>query len=193
MAETTTTQALKTKEYETIYVLRGDVDADTADKVQARVAEVISREAGKMTKVEAWGRRKLAYPVAKQKKGVYVFVKYVGQGGLVAEVERNLKLQDSVLKFQTVQTHHDVDVSGLQIDPEEVKMARLELPVEEEEKESRERALGLLDTGESAPRSRSFDRDDRGEDEFADAEENPASDKEAAAPASTTETEGKGE
>lgn len=157
MADPTTHQALKTKEYETIYILRGDVDADTAEKVQQRVGEVVARESGKLTKVEAWGRRKLAYPVAKQKKGVYVFVKYVGQGGLVQEVERNLKLQDSVLKFQTVQTHHDMK-GDVTVDPEEVKMARLELPVEEEEKESRERSLGLLDVSDG-PRSRSYDRD----------------------------------
>ncbi|MEO9141580.1 MAG: 30S ribosomal protein S6, partial [Polyangiaceae bacterium] len=131
MAEVTMTQKLKSKEYETIYVLRGDVDADTAEKVQQRVSEVITRESGKMTKVEAWGRRKLAYPVAKQKKGVYVFVKYVGQGGLVAELERNLKLQDAVLKYQTVQTQSDVDEAALTIDPEEIKMQRLELPAEE--------------------------------------------------------------
>jgi small subunit ribosomal protein S6 len=163
MADPTTTQALKSKEYETIYILRGDVDADTAEKVQARISEVVARESGKLTKVEAWGRRKLAYPVAKQKKGVYVFVKYVGQGGLVQEVERNLKLQDSVLKFQTVLTQHDVNVGEITIDPEEVKMARLDLPVEEEEKESRERSLGLLDTGNDGPRSRSYDREDREE------------------------------
>ncbi len=205
MAEVTMTQKLKSKEYETIYVLRGDVDADTAEKVQQRVSEVISRESGKMTKVEAWGRRKLAYPVAKQKKGVYVFVKYVGQGGLVAELERNLKLQDSVLKFQTVQTHHDVDVSALTIDPEEVKMARLELPVEEEEKESRERSLGLLDTGEQSPRSRSYDRDeefggDRGKGKEEGKEEAKEEGKEKEAPASEAveekaadSTEGKGE
>src|SRR6478752_1566785 len=131
-------QALKSKEYETIYVLRSDVDADTADKVQARVAEVVGRDNGKLVKVEAWGRRKLAYPVAKQKKGVYVYVKFVGKGGLVSELERNLK----------------VDEAGLQIDPEEVKFQRLELPPEEEEKESRERALGLVDLGPDAPRSR---------------------------------------
>src|SRR5690349_6101764 len=76
-------QKLKTKQYETIYVLRPDVDADTADKVQGRVAEVLEREKGKLLKVEAWGRRRLAYPVAKQKKGVYVYVKYIGKGGLV--------------------------------------------------------------------------------------------------------------
>lgn len=197
MAEVTMTQKLKSKEYETIYVLRGDVDADTAEKVQQRVSEVINRESGKMTKVEAWGRRKLAYPVAKQKKGVYVFVKYVGQGGLVAELERNLKLQDSVLKFQTVQTHHDVDVSALTIDPEEVKMARLELPVEEEEKESRERSLGLIDNGEQSPRSRSYDRDedfggaDKDKDKEKAEEEAPAS--EAAEEKAADSTEGKGE
>src|SRR4029077_6892930 len=87
-------QKLKTKEYETIYILRSDVDADAAEKVQNRIAEVIGREEGKLVKVEAWGRRKLAYPVAKSKKGVYVYVKYVGHGGLVQEVERNLKLAD---------------------------------------------------------------------------------------------------
>ena len=151
MALATTTQELRNKEYETIYVLRSDVDADTAEKVQGRVAEVVARENGKLVKVEAWGRRKLAYPVGKAKKGVYVYVKYVGRGGLVQELERNLKLQDTVLKFQTIQTNDEVDVAALAIDPEEVKFQRLELPPEEEERESRERALGLLDFGQDAP------------------------------------------
>ena len=75
-------QILKSKEYETIYILRSDVDADTADKVQGRVAEVVGRDNGKLVKVESWGRRKLAYPVGKQKKGGYIYVKYVGRGGL---------------------------------------------------------------------------------------------------------------
>ena len=119
-------QILKSKEYETIYVLRSDVDADTAEKVQARVAEVVGRDNGKLVKVEAWGRRKLAYPVAKQKRGVYVYVKYVGRGGLVQELERNLKLQDVVLKFQTVQTQAEVDVAAVTVDPEEVKFTRIE-------------------------------------------------------------------
>ena len=43
MAVATTTQVLRNKEYETIYVLRSDVDADTAEKVQGRVAEVVAR------------------------------------------------------------------------------------------------------------------------------------------------------
>ena len=105
-------QALKSKEYETIYILRSDVDADTAEKVQARVAEVVGRDNGKLVKVEAWGRRKLAYPVAKQKKGVYVYVKYVGKGGLVSELERNLKLSDAVLRFVSVRQEKDTPLAA---------------------------------------------------------------------------------
>jgi len=162
-------QILKFKEYETIYVLRSDVDADTAEKVQARVAEVVGRDSGKLVKVEAWGRRKLAYPVAKQKRGVYMYVKYVGRGGLVQELERNLKLQDTVLKFQTIQTNDEVDVAALTIDPEEVKLQRLELPPEEDAVESREKQLGLIDLGPDAPRSmRHHDRG--GDDDFGDDE-----------------------
>ena len=159
-----TTQKLLSKEYETIYVLRSDVDADTAEKIQSRVTEVVDRESGKLVKVESWGRRKLAYPVRKQRRGVYIYVKYVGKGGLVAELERNLKLQDTVLKFQTVVTNDEVDIANVTVDPEEVKFQRLELPPEADEAESRERALGLVDVQDS-PRHAAKERDEfEGED-----------------------------
>ncbi len=188
-------QILKFKEYETIYVLRSDVDADTAEKVQARVAEVVGRDNGKLVKVEAWGRRKLAYPVAKQKRGVYVYVKYVGRGGLVQELERNLKLQDTVLKFQTIQTNEEVDVAALTIDPEEVKFQRMELPPEDDAVESREKQLGLIDLGPDAPRSMRHGHRDGGDDDFGDDEggghrgdrERPAA--AAAAPAAAAGTD----
>jgi small subunit ribosomal protein S6 len=141
------------REYETIYILRSDVDAETAERVQQRVADAVEREHGKLVKVEVWGRRKLAYPVRKQRKGVYVYIKYVGGGGLVAEIERNLKLQDSVIKFVTVQTSDAVDLGALQIDPEETKLGKLELPAEEEKEESREKQLGLIDPGPDMPRA----------------------------------------
>jgi small subunit ribosomal protein S6 len=180
-------QILKFKEYETIYVLRSDVDADTAEKVQARVAEVVGRDSGKLVKVEAWGRRKLAYPVAKQKRGVYMYVKYVGRGGLVQELERNLKLQDTVLKFQTIQTNDEVDVAALQIDPEEVKLQRLELPPEEDAVESREKQLGLIDLGPDAPRSMRHGHDRGGDDDFGDDHEGGGRGERAPAAAAETD------
>jgi small subunit ribosomal protein S6 len=167
----------KPKEYETIYILRPDVDPDTADRVQTRVAEVVDRGHGKLVKVEAWGRRRLAYPVRKQRRGVYVYVKYVGGGGLVGELERNLKLQDAVLKFQTVTVREQVDVAALAIDPEEVKFARLELAPDEEKEESREKILGLVEPAEAPARAR---REEEG-DEYADEEMEPPSEGDATA------------
>jgi small subunit ribosomal protein S6 len=148
-----------TKEYETIYILRSDIDADSAERVQARVVDALEREQGKILKAEAWGRRKLAYPVRKQRKGVYVYLKYAGGGGLVAEVERNLKLQDAVIKYMTVQTAADVDLSALRIDPEEAKLGKLDLPPEEEKEESREKELGLLEGGPEVPKPRPEEAD----------------------------------
>lgn len=136
--------SIHAKEYETIYVLRPDVDAETAEKVQARVADVVARESGVMLKVESWGRRRLAYTVAKQKRGVYIYVRYVGVGGLVTELERNLRLADSVIKFQTVRLNDDVDMASFSVNAEDVKFERLELPPEEDDNNSRERALGLV-------------------------------------------------
>lgn len=158
------TEILKSREYETIYILRPDVDAESAEKVQNRVGEVIGRDNGKLVKVESWGRRKLAYPVQKQKRGVYMYVKYIGRGGLVAELERNLKLADAVLKFQTVKLDGDVDMEAIAVDPEEVKLQKLDLPAEEEVEESREKQLGLVDM----PTERRPPRDDRNEDQDED-------------------------
>jgi len=155
------------KEYETIYILRADVDSEAAERIQARVSDALEREHGKLVKVESWGRRKLAYPVRKQRKGVYVYLKYVGGGGLVAEVERNLKLQDAVVKYMTVQTSDEVDLAALQIDPEEIKLGKIELPPEDEKEESREKLLGLIDLGPEAPKPQ---RVEEGE-EFEGAEE----------------------
>jgi len=140
------------REYETIYVLRQDVDPDTADKVAHRVAEVIGRENGRLVKVETWGRRKLAYVVAKQRRGVYYYLKYLGGGAVVSELERNLRMLDNVLKFQTVLLREDVMVDTVSIDPEEVKFSRIEPVPEDEKEESREKALGLVDAPEGEPR-----------------------------------------
>lgn len=143
----------RAREYETIYILRPDVDAESAEKIGARVGEVVSRENGKLTRVELWGRRRLAYDIAKHKRGVYVYLKYLGDGKLVSELERNLRLSDNVLKYQTVLTGNDVELGDVAVEEEAVKFERLELPpLEEERDESRERQLGLVEPERSMHR-----------------------------------------
>jgi small subunit ribosomal protein S6 len=181
------------KEYETIYILRSDVDVETAERVQSRVAEAVDREHGKLVKVEAWGRRKLAYPVRKQRRGVYVYLKYVGGGGLVAEVERNLKLQDAVVKFMTVQTNDDVDLGAVTVDPEETKLGKLELPPEEDKEDSREKQLGLVDLGPDERRSMRGPMDEGDEFESEGEGEGGGGEAEAKKPEGGSEGAGGGE
>jgi len=96
-----------------------------------------------MTTIENWGRRQLAYEVKKAKRGVYVYVKYVGGGAAVAEVERNLRMLDDVLKYQTVQVQADVDASTVTVDAEALKFEAVDLPGEDEVEETIERKLGF--------------------------------------------------
>jgi small subunit ribosomal protein S6 len=154
----------RAREYETIYILRPDIDADSAERIGARVAEVVGREQGRLTKVESWGRRRLAYDIGKQRRGVYIYLKYLGGGKVVSEVERNLRLSDGVLKYQTVLVRSDVEVGDVTISEEDVKFERLELPpVEEDRDESRERQLGLIEPERRPERPEAAAADEDGE------------------------------
>jgi small subunit ribosomal protein S6 len=158
MAEQSVAGQARLREYETIYVLRPDVTAESAAKIASRVEEVVTREAGKLTLVETWGRRQLAYPVTKFKRGVYLYVKYLGKGGIVTELERNLKMLDDVLKYQTVKVRDEVEEGGVEINPDDVKFEEIQPPGEDEVEESRERALGL-DESAAAERRREYEDD----------------------------------
>jgi small subunit ribosomal protein S6 len=141
-----TTAPNRAREYETIYILKPDIDADGAERIGSRLSEVVTRESGRLTKVESWGRRRLAYDIGKQRRGVYMYLKYLGGGKVVSEIERNLRLADGVLKYQTVLVRSDVEAEGVAVSADEVKFERLELPPAEDERdESRERQLGLIE------------------------------------------------
>jgi small subunit ribosomal protein S6 len=138
------TQVIKVREYETIYVLSPTTPKEASDKVASRVTEVMGREGGTLTLVENWGRRQLAYPVAKHRRGVYVYLKYTGGGAVVNELERNFRMLDEVLKFQTVKVRDDVDPASLKVDEAAIKFESLEPPAEEETEETLEQQLGLV-------------------------------------------------
>lgn len=132
------------REYELVYILQPNVDPDEADRVAARIQEVVTRLGGKITKVDQWGRRKLAYPIKKSSRGVFVFVKIVGYNDIVAELERNLRNADAVMRFQTVRREGVFDLAEVTVDPEEAKFTRIEAaPAEEEPEPSFEERLGL--------------------------------------------------
>jgi small subunit ribosomal protein S6 len=67
---------------------------------------------GKIIKIDNWGKRRLAYEVAKERKGIYLYWLYLAQPGVVEETERNLRMLDSVIRYLTVKVDEDVDVGA---------------------------------------------------------------------------------
>lgn len=173
MAAIIATAPSRVREYESIYILRPDVTREGAERVASRVQEVMVREKAKLTLVETWGRRALAYKVDKFRHGIYVYIKFVAGGGTVTELERNFRLLDEVIKFQTVQlgeVEGDVEVSAEKVAFEAVEG----VPTEEEEPHSLARELGLLDPepgSRGASRRHDVDDDDEGDDDDLENEE----------------------
>ncbi len=97
------------REYETIYILRPDIVNDGVSSLNQRVRGILEQMGGKLLKVDNWGKRKLAYEVNKQLKGIYLYWHYLAVPGVVAEVERNLRMVDSVIRYYTIKIDEDVD------------------------------------------------------------------------------------
>src|SRR5262249_28226803 len=89
------------REYETIFILRPDTTTDGIQQVNQRVRGVIEQAGGTLLKLDNWGKRKLAYEIKKQLKGIYLYWQYLGSSGLVQELERNLRMMDSVIRYYT--------------------------------------------------------------------------------------------
>lgn len=157
MAPTSQTQ----REYETIYLLRQDLSPEQADRIKERVRGVVEREGGRVIKVTTWGRKKTAFLVGnKETRAIFVHVAYLGQGGLVAELERNLRNLEEVLKFQTI------------------KVSDAVLP---ESRPTEEDVVFEGDREEERPTRET--RGERDEDEAEDSEEEPEAEEEAEEPA----------
>jgi small subunit ribosomal protein S6 len=170
------------KEYETIYVLKGDVATEAAQRVAERVGEVVAREKGRLTLVENWGRRQLSYRVARYKRGVYVYVRFLGNGLLVNEMERNLRMFDDVLKYQTVKVRDEVELDAVTVDPDRIKFEDVLPPAEDEDEQTLEQELGLMASDREREREEGAERKaskSEGDSEDGDSDEEPQEEEEA--------------
>ena len=93
-------------EYETVVILHPDLgEAGTKELVQ-RIRATLEGGKAEIGNVDEWGLRELAYPIAKQRRGFYVVLEYKAEPAAVTEVERQLRLNDQVLRFLSVRVVH---------------------------------------------------------------------------------------
>jgi len=102
------------RRYETVVITPSDFPDDEIQSIIDRYKGIIESQKGVVVKIDKWGKRKLAYEIKKVSRGFYVMFDYVGQAAAVDELERNLNIDDKILKFMTVKTNEQVDMQAIE-------------------------------------------------------------------------------
>ena len=89
------------KNYELVYVVRPNAEDEVKEAVLNKIQEVISAN-GEVEKVDTWGNRKLAYQIAKFSEGFFVLVNFKASADLPKELDRNLKINENVIRHMIV-------------------------------------------------------------------------------------------
>lgn len=84
--------------YESVIIVNPNVDEDKLKALENTITELINKD-GKLEKVEELGKKRLAYEVKKNKEGIYVVFYFEANPTLIAELERNYRIIDEVIKF----------------------------------------------------------------------------------------------
>jgi small subunit ribosomal protein S6 len=88
--------------YEHMLIARQDISAQAVDALATHLKTIIETEGGKVEKQEYWGLRTLAYRIKKNRKGHYVLLNLSAPANAISELERQLKINEDVLRFLTV-------------------------------------------------------------------------------------------
>jgi small subunit ribosomal protein S6 len=88
--------------YEHVFLARQDLAQAQVDALAETATKIIEEGKGKVVKTETWGLRSLAYRIAKNRKAHYVMLEIDAPTGVVAELERQLGINEDIIRFMTV-------------------------------------------------------------------------------------------
>jgi small subunit ribosomal protein S6 len=126
------------RRYETVFIVNPSLSQEESQPLFDKLTDLIVAHQGLMVKFDEWGQKRLAYEIKKQTRGYYILLDFCGNGSLVKELERNMRLDDRVLKYMTVCVAKEVDEEAIKTEIEaaeeaaKVKESSAE-PVEEAE------------------------------------------------------------
>jgi small subunit ribosomal protein S6 len=109
------------RKYETVLISDPDLQDQTRSELFDKIRNIITNEKGIILDFDEWGNKKLAYEIKKKSRGHYVCITYGGDGPLVAELERNFRLTDTVLKFMTIVLSGDMTARQLEKEAQELE------------------------------------------------------------------------
>lgn len=86
------------RNYELVCIIQPDLDETAFNSLLDRVKGWVTESGGSVDKVDVWGRRRLAFPIHKQREGQYVLLNVSLKPAATAELERNIRFQETVLR-----------------------------------------------------------------------------------------------
>ncbi|MCP4665563.1 MAG: 30S ribosomal protein S6 [Deltaproteobacteria bacterium] len=107
--------------YETLYIINPNLADEDYTDVVAKFNGLIEKQGGVIIKVDEWGKKNLAYAIKKFDKGCYVLLQYCGEAHIIAELKREFKLDERVIKYQTIKLSDTADPEALKSALEETK------------------------------------------------------------------------
>jgi small subunit ribosomal protein S6 len=131
--------------YEHVFLARQDLAQAQVDALAEIATKIVEDNQGKVTKVETWGLRSLAYKIAKNRKAHYVMLNIDAPGNVIAELERQTQINEDIIRYMTIK------VDELEAGPSVV--------MRKQERSDRDRG----ERGERGPRRDREDRGDRGD------------------------------
>lgn len=125
------------RKYEAVIILNPDISEDDQKTVLRKNREIIQRFKGDVHHVDTWGKRKLANPIEKFTRGNYFHVTFEAKGEAIAELERTMRINDSVLRFQHTRLDDRVSLAKF---VERFKESLAEAAQREREREAKNQA-----------------------------------------------------
>jgi small subunit ribosomal protein S6 len=101
------------RHYEIIYIINPNQTDDEFNEIIEKFNNLITAQKGVIIKTQKWGKQRLAYTVKKFNNGFYVYVDFCANPGVTTELERNLNLDDRIIKYQTVKLAEKADPQEL--------------------------------------------------------------------------------
>lgn len=101
----------QTRQYELVYIASPDATEQVIADLHTQIEQIVQRFHGTIDKTENWGRRKLAYEIAHAREGTYVVETISGSGELMKEIDRRLRVTDTVIRHLVVRIDEDLRVA----------------------------------------------------------------------------------
>lgn len=90
------------KNYELLYIIKSEVGEENVDSIVAKVEKIVTDNGGAVESVEKWGLKKFAYPIDYKTEGYYVLMNFSSEPTLPAEIDRNLRISDEIVRGMIV-------------------------------------------------------------------------------------------